>query len=1465
MRVACPAQGTTILSKRLDIFLNGLLLAIGSVVGGKLNPVYQVIKELLTGIIGQKTNPEIMPGLWAMVPKEPIVKMLNNPREVVPSELYVIEGDADIGGSFKRMALVVLTNLFYMKSNDYVVDTRSMTRGVSRKNGLHAFLSKNSETHHLNYFSKAYTQNAVFTALCKTDSAWEKFRHIPRQVEEDSDRGVILRLANFEGLEWEQTIDGSKPIAIVIPGIMGSALRNGDHHVWIGMDELFKGGMKKYLSIDADNVHASGVLKKYYEKLVRHLSKTHQVLTFSFDWRKDIAKEAEKLAGKIREFQTAFPQTPLHVVAHSMGGLLARQVWMDNPDIWEKFKQNDSSRFLMLGTPWLGSYLIMEVLTGHSKRVKQLALVDIKHNKKELLKIFVKYPGIYQLLPIDNREFESAAFWNEVQKHAGSKMTVPTQRMRTFFKKYKAKVEAFDRKETFENTYYIAGKKDSTVCDYEFTENWFGKSDIEYKKTAAGDGSVTWESGIPVNLDPERVYYTQTDHTNLPNDPDLFGGILDILFKGGTNKLSLTKPVVRSTGNHVVNDEIVFYGLSDEDIFRNIFDEAESDKLPHESSNFEVTVTNASLRAASYPVVAGHFKDDGIIGAEKVIDELVNYELSERERAGVYPYEIGDNLIIINSAEKLFKGAAIVGIGDSEKLNVYRLAQTIEKMVLNYALHHSCDDDESIKNGLSFLLVGSNFGQIKISDSVKAILVGTSRANTTIRKLEGNAKEITKIEFIELYEEKAAMAYSALKKLEREDQRYRLKLQGKLNVGYNAKKISPFKEDESWWIKFGTKAREKEGVNDGFTYESSNGLARVELEDVAIPLKEFDRLVRKMAQSSRWDMRLSKVLMEIMMPNNFKGLIRNQHNIHWKVDEVSAAIPWEMFHDTDYDTEPTFTRAGLIRQLYTPNYLTNIKRAPSKIALVVGNPDYSNTDLSSLPAAQVEAESVQNILESSNIGFNVTYSVNEQGDEILAKLYETKYKILHFAAHGVYDPEKGEVGIVIGKDQILSPALFNQLSYVPDFVFINCCYSGSMQDSKEYTESRNNLAANIGTQLIRMGVKAIVVAGWAVNDSAAKAFADKLYQELMNGVNFGDAVKTARNHCYMAFDYTNTWGAYQCYGDPFFSMSNTRAYKPNLEDYYLPSHVAIELDNLLTNAKRREHMKWVKSDLKRLMNNVKQNNLLTAEITEKEATIYGELGYYDKAIAQFQSLFSVEKANFSVRSIEQYCNYRAKAMVKNQEFSQEILEEIEQKLNALIGLGATSGRYALLGSFYKRTAQITEPDTRKKLIQDMEAAYWESYKLLDPDDLQRIVYPITNYAMALVIQKQMDPKFNLNQAFKKMMKVNPIDYFTHLQDELKSHTKKSFWDEVTLINIDIVLVLFPDSEAHRKEDDIIENYKQIFKSKGSIKDIIGEREQLDFMLEIMKDALTEEQTTYLSKIRSFLQEIAQKREESLKN
>lgn len=169
---------------------------------------------------------------------------------------------------------------------------------------------------------------------------------------------------------------------IIIPGLLGSAQKNG---VWL-IDPIFH----VYDNL-IDTLKANG----YVDGV--------DLFTFPYDWRNSNVDTAILLRSKIASVRTLCSCAKVDLVAHSMGGLVARQ-YIQSPAY-----ASDVDHLIFLGTPHLGSpkaYLTWEAgestgdigdkllkssLSKEAKKAGYSSLYSYIHNKP--------IPSFQQLLP----------------------------------------------------------------------------------------------------------------------------------------------------------------------------------------------------------------------------------------------------------------------------------------------------------------------------------------------------------------------------------------------------------------------------------------------------------------------------------------------------------------------------------------------------------------------------------------------------------------------------------------------------------------------------------------------------------------------------------------------------------------------------------------------------------------------------------------------------------------------------------------------------------------------------------------------------------------------------------------------------------------------------------------------------------------------------------------------------------
>ena len=184
---------------------------------------------------------------------------------------------------------------------------------------------------------------------------------------------------------------------------------------------------------------------------------------------------------------------------------------------------------------------------------------------------------------------------------------------------------------------------------------------------------------------------------------------------------------------------------------------------------------------------------------------------------------------------------------------------------------------------------------------------------------------------------------------------------------------------------------------------------------------------------------------------------------------------------------------------------------------------------------------------------------------IRREIIASDYRVLHFAAHGIHsDTRTDRIGVVIGYDkndetELFGPHHVGAIRNKPSLVFINCCEAGKVENWHAH-----KLSASLAAEFIKAGVHCVIGAGWAVEDDAARLFAEEIYGCLLSGGSFGEAVRKARQAVYRNYPHTNTWAAFQCYGDPGYVLArkSNSSYSPLSERFFHISELIHELKNL---------------------------------------------------------------------------------------------------------------------------------------------------------------------------------------------------------------------------------------------------------------------------------------------------------------
>jgi CHAT domain-containing protein/pimeloyl-ACP methyl ester carboxylesterase len=1457
VRVACPAGGTILASERLERFFNISLNLLGYATGLAANPIYGAFKDLISAILGSKDDVEVLPGLEAMNPASPFIKVLNNPITTVQldSPLVVISGNCTVKPGLKAL-LVLVSKLFYLKDNDLVVNTLSMYRGARRTRAVQYYFDASPEIDHFHYFVNPRTVKLLLQALQATTDA-----PLPGFATIDPFEGILSERNAALGLEGGvlnlNRVSGTKPIVLLLPGIMGSTLATGTSPLWINYPRFIVGDLVD-LAITNSGITPTGIVRTSYKRLADYLAPNYDVVTFAFDWRLSLPDSARLLEERLQEL-LRFKQ-PIKLVAHSMGGVLVRDFILQHPATWQALNHSSGFQLLMLGTPILGSFRIPAVLMGLDGLINKLAGIDFRHSKEDLIRIFAQFPGILNLLPISEQpgeDFSQKSTWEAMLEAVGGPADMlPADDVLQQFGQYRAGVLAAIDKNSpdqigYGNAVYIAGRGDATPSGYRITER-HGRKKLEFDFTADGDQSVTWANGIPQQLPAQAVYYVDVPHGALADDPSLFAGISDILAKGATSVLSHARPIVRGQLPKVPLASTEDFDLSEAGVVRTLLGLPAVRQVRATARPLRVRVANGDLRYATFPLLAGHFSNDGIQYAEKAVDEYLLEALSQRRNLGSYPGPIGSSEFFL-SAGADYQGALVLGLGEFGQLTAFRLTQTVEQGVSKY-LHGlafgNLPGPRPAVIGLSSLIIGSSYGGLTVASSVRAILQGVQNANAKLRRLLGEqAPAVSAFEFIELYEDLAVSCIYAVRNIEQEENAaLPVEVERKpFRKLFGARKRMPVDQSSNWWnqlsVRLPAEDEECPGRARRIQFTLSMGGAREEQRQLLSNRALIEQFLQDISVNNSFTAESAKIVYELLIPNDLKESLQRQSNLSWVVDKETAAYPWELLQDTVNDNKPLCVNAGMIRRLATPDYRLRIVRSVQDTALVIGDPNLGGF-LPPLAPASEEAHTVSTLLSAS---LQPVCNVGGTATSVIRDLFKQDYKVVHLAGHGVFLPDRPESsGMVIGNGLYLSAQEIDQMSSVPELVFVNCCYLGqTVGTAEQQSRDRYKLAANLGTQLIEIGVKAVVVAGWAVDDAAALLFAQVFYSLMVNGTTFGEAVLNARRTVYeQTRDRSNTWGAYQCYGDPFYKLRNVAASSgARARDYVIAEEAELELINFYNEIQGGRHdAEQVLREVEAIREGVDRCGLSTPAITEREAYIYQELHDFERASSKFEALLTEEIAGYSVVALEKGCNTRAKLSVQllarsaiTPAVAQQQINNVIGVLLALLRIGRTKERLSLLGSAYKRLS-MTVPANRPKLLKTYRTA--ASYYAEAATVPKKNGYALTNWYSLEAICVFYGQEWGSANATKNL----PL--LSEAQEQLQGLIAETptgeedmdYWDMAGAADARLCLLMLGNGTTPANIADLIQRYRTIWRKAGSPGKRMAEIEHLAFLLHALQQA-----------------------------
>ena len=199
-------------------------------------------------------------------------------------------------------------------------------------------------------------------------------------------------------------------VAILIPGIMGSVLKLGDEIIWPGPVSSLIFPFAKMPELMREDLVATDCIRSFsvttqYQALIDDLMTCgfseagHTLIVAAYDWRKDNALAAQKLADHIDDARKRHgDKVEITLIAHSMGGLISRY-YLKSDQFNNRPGFSNVRQMIALGTPHGGAAIALSLVLGQEK---QLFL-----SKDQVLQATSdpRYPAAYQLLPARGEPF----------------------------------------------------------------------------------------------------------------------------------------------------------------------------------------------------------------------------------------------------------------------------------------------------------------------------------------------------------------------------------------------------------------------------------------------------------------------------------------------------------------------------------------------------------------------------------------------------------------------------------------------------------------------------------------------------------------------------------------------------------------------------------------------------------------------------------------------------------------------------------------------------------------------------------------------------------------------------------------------------------------------------------------------------------------------------------------------------
>ena len=948
----------------------------------------------------------------------------------------------------------------------------------------------------------------------------------------------------------------------ILPGIMGSKLgyvrpKWFDDVIWADPVDIALGRLGELkLNGAASNIQALGVMLFAYLKLKLRLQYAgYNVDFFPFDWRKDLVSLGKTLAAAIDA-----ENGKVHLVAHSMGGLVARASLLEKP--------KRLGRIIMLGTPNFGSFAPIQAIRGNYSLANKIAFIDLNHSREDLAKIFQTFAGLCQMIPSLDKypaNFFDVATWPQ-------QGVVPT----------KAALASAAKAQRLLPTEYkdlciIAGVDQETVVDAK-VEN----GEFVYTTSLAGDGTVPLQCvRLPAAA---RTYYIAESHGSLPNNADVARAVENIIATGETSLLPTqyeTRRVgpLRTVAERQLDVE-PYQGNRGRALSaaekRNLVAEVAAPDQPRialpdagapqaltvvptgtdgedtvadsvvigrqRQHRLEITLAFGSItEMESDAYVLGMFQLVPPGGAASALDNLLNGAISQMVSRRMFNANVGEISILPTGKHPVRADViAFAGLGAFDMFNPDILEIIGENLVRTF-VNTRIDEFATVPIGGS----SGAFSSMALRRLMTGFLRGLTDADSDHHFRGITICETDRDRFVamqrEFYQLCGTKLFNDVEVTLRE-----VELPPPPQPVRRADAPPPAPQSVFLIVRDETPPR-SQTIEYGCSVLTVGSKATVYKARKSVAKTTLDRHLKKLESNAGLSPEQLKTfgsdLTALVLPDNVTAALKRHLEYPLVIvhDAQSSRIPWETLRlgDKFPALEAGVSHRYEAEDLSIAKWLEDRQRTSALKILLIVNP---TRDLS---GAEAEGTRIRAIFEKLGPSATIQELRGNQArkNEIEHCLASGQFDVVHYAGHAFFDKDDpSRSGILCANEEVLSGAELARLSSLPSLAFFNACEAGRLRrgsrnakmNPRRSTEYRVQRGTSFAEAFLRGGIANYLGTYWPVGDAAALNFSETFYQKLLAGESLGAAIMAGRKSVEKIRSVD--WADYILYGDPGFVL-----------------------------------------------------------------------------------------------------------------------------------------------------------------------------------------------------------------------------------------------------------------------------------------------------------------------------------------